>query len=319
MVTVAQSIKIQNELQKTILMQQTLFRNSGIYESIEMMRKIQSSMATSINTSGLLMARGQIIEVMKAMQPIINYRNDFQQITNSLRQISDTLSIVGKSIDYQVFRDIEQLGVIYQNIFKQFNNATYCNVYSNLKLINYNRIEITECDEELEISSDAIAEYENLNSAEKLEVDKIIEESCTLINKGDYNLAQRWLDWYDGLKLRHPINAYFIAKIADKLFDKIFELIIIYSIIAFASTGLVKIKEEPKATAPVIINIHIDNLTIVDDNSVKYYYKVNFINENGNLTEGFVSKKKISEIYRVYNSENANEFLVEEANTISIE
>ncbi|MEI0529921.1 hypothetical protein R4I97_00005 [Brachyspira pilosicoli] len=169
------------------------------------------------------------------------------------------------------------------NVINSFHDALkqYEELSKNIPELNYKKVFSDSIDKVfLKLEED---ENVNLKDIDKNEIEEfkndlyeINKENVVLLNR-----QQKLFDVYKKWAYKNPI----IAAILIFLFT---------TIVGFYLTILLPVRKNANSNSQIINQTTINNITIIDE--VKYYYKVQTIDNEGNIINGYVTKRKYNKL-----------------------
>ncbi|ANN64088.1 hypothetical protein PQQ32_05400 [Brachyspira hyodysenteriae] len=227
----------------------------------------------------------QYLEAYKNL-PIANFDNVFNKINFEkilIPRFSDEIqSTISKLVDVLTFRDINILGLSneFQRTISMLTNVfTFRNI--NIPMLQYKEIisnSINEALLKLEENKDINLENIDKNEIEELKNDL---EEIHKENVISLNWQQKIFDVYKKWAKKNPIIALILS-------------VVVPAIISFYIGLLLPVRKDASSNSQIINKTIINNITIIND--VKYYYEVETKDNEGNIINGYVSKRKYNQL-----------------------
>lgn len=283
--------------------QSSINRTMQMTENARRIAKLQDEI---INSMGYKITIDRLNEMSKVLvnSNLSTFLNDFQkQLTHvkySMEPIQETLKLVSehiKPIDLSGLYEVRNLNLKYENYIKGIDFSNFAEIYSKLSSFDISNLGLIE----VELEDYDEKDFEDLEEDEQNEVNIIIGDSLSLISRGEIYLDNLWTNWYAKLQEKHPISAKLIAKVSSVIFDNLINYFLVIIIIWGSSVGNLPIKEEPSNNAQIVYNINISNVSILQEENIKYYYKVVYVDDENNEQIGYVSKRKYTEVVQNLN------------------
>ncbi|MEI0566390.1 BspA family leucine-rich repeat surface protein [Brachyspira pulli] len=125
--------------------------------------------------------------------------------------------------------------------------------------------------------------YLNLENIDRNEIEELKNdlEEIHKENVISLNWQQKIFDVYKKWSEKNPIIALILS-------------IVVTAIISFYVGILLPVKKDASSNSKIINQTTINNITIIGD--VKYYYEVETRDNEGNITKGYVSKRKYNQL-----------------------
>ncbi len=262
------------------------------------------------NIDVFLKPQNDLIEILKRQQEMLDFSGirkaltEYDNFRSKLFDLNKFNINISKSFEpiYEIienlkpsFTAIENVTNIlsrYSDYFKLIENNSIIAVVEQLqKIIDLSYVEQREVINS-DISKPNKEEIIELDQVEREEVNLIIQETINDINTQNTNIEKHLMLWYEKLKAKYPIRARLIVKVVG--FILTFYITSLLNISPFSFNA--KIRETPNRDSPVILNISIEDIKIIETENINYYFKVEYLDENNNTRIGYVSKKNISEI-----------------------
>lgn len=181
--------------------------------------------------------------------------------------------IIPQSFDPNLFYPLQH--IISQH-FKQTEE-----LYKNIPQLNYEKAFSDYINEVfLKLEED---ENVNLKDIDKNEIEEF-KNDLYEINKEKVvplNWQQKIFDVYKKWAEKNPVIAAILS-------------IVVASIISFYLSILLPVRKNANSNSQIINQTTINNITIIDE--VKYYYKVQTIDNEGNIINGYVTKRKYNKL-----------------------
>ena len=236
----------------------------------------------------------QYLEAYKNLQ-IANFDNVFNKINfdNVFNKINfekilvprfpDKIqSTISKLVDVFTFRDINILGLSneFQRTISILTDVfTFRNI--NIPMLQYKEIISNSIDEALlKLKENKDINLENIDKNDIEEFKNDLEE-IHKENVISLNWQQKIFDVYKKWSEKNPIIALILS-------------IVVTAIISFYVGLLLPVRKDASSNSQIINQTTINNITIIGD--VKYYYEVETKDNEGNIINGYVSKRKYNKL-----------------------
>ena len=155
-----------------------------------------------------------------------------------------------------------------------------------------------EFEDKLESESDFISNEE-------------LEEAIIEQNENPIGFQERIANWTEEKKKKYCIAVFILMFVWNNFVAPYFQQEIGIPVMAWTVSH---VKELPEKTGKYITDLKEDIEAIVIEN-VPYYYKVSFVDENGKLKEGYVSKRSVKRVETVIEEEEAQSELEGQTST----
>lgn len=265
--------------------------------------KVIQAQYNAINTKSLQQA-------LQAQMKAISINSTYQQILEK-RYNNNSLAYIQGLNKFELQKDIDKIygnanSIKWENIFKQIKKinemtlpafSSYKEAFQKLKTIYSSFSYISELvkSAELEIQkqNEALQRKENTETAfinnEQLFTNEEFEECVIEADEKPLKFQERFANWSEEKKKQWKI-AYMTLKIILSIF--ILPYLQQYIGLPVMTRVVSSVKELPKKAAPIIDRIEKDFKVVVTENT-NYYYKINYIDENGERKEGYVNKRNV--------------------------
>lgn len=247
-----------------------LLEFNSITESLRKTMDTYAKMNMTNFTSGLLTdsISASLQEIGKTFK--LYERTNFSE---SLKAISESMSLFSESIASEQLRQLR--GIDYSTLFA--NIMSQSSSLSQIVDTAYSMVQ-----DEL---SEANEQDENFNEEEFQEV---LQEQAS----NPKGFQERIAGWTDKKKIQFFIIWQLIMFIYGNFFQPYFQENIGMPVTAYVVSN---VKELPQKGADIICQLKENVEAIIIENT-NYYYKVSFIDENGEKREGYVAKRNLKDV-----------------------
>lgn len=277
--TLEEIAKLQENLQKTFEpyheFYERLQNSLGILDFLN--KSIDSQLIASLNsiTESFQLPKGAV-KVVEEFSNIMSANFGYVDYSKHLAKISE--SVLGACQPIKINEDVIKaiMGITtiptYDGLIEGLNSLG-----SNLSCLVNDMYEESEEVSDLEI---------DFVSNEELQ-DAIIEQ-----NENPIGFQERVANWTEGKKKKYCIAIFILLFVWNNFAAPYFQQEIGVPVMAWT---VAHVKELPEKASKYIADLKEDiEATIIEN--VPYYYKVSFVDENGELKEGYVSKRSVKKI-----------------------
>lgn len=208
-----------------------------------------------------------------------------QEMIKTLNRISEMSQIISPTI-IEATRNFEQIGASMQAALEVVNYSTRLEEITR----NFNQVGMNLADVIREISDNV--DVEEMSPEEDFESSEEIYEVIQEQIENPKKFQERVADWAEGKKKKYFLVLHFLILIWNIAFLPYFQETIGKPAVAYTVS---KVREIPEVAGKIIDEIK-ENIEAIITEDIPYYYKVTYIDENGEVKEGYVSKKSIKVI-----------------------
>lgn len=262
---------------------QRLYDTSAIMNSMKQIASLNSAVESMCQPTGITKMLESIANVTAVNLEFRDYSKQFNSLSESLLKVYEPLKINEASIR-------AAMGITVSIPSHSELTAGFANIANNLSSIATAIYEESEEEEISELETD-------FSSNEELQ-EAIIEQT-----ENPIGFQERVANWAESKKKK-----YCIAINVLKLFLTLFIVPYLQEYIGVPVTAktVACVREFPEKASKLIADIKEDiEATIIEN--VPYYYKITFIDENGEEKEGYVSKRSVKFVAPVVETEDVVE------------
>lgn len=259
---------------------QRLYDTSAIMNSMQQIASLNNAVESICQPTGITKMLESIANVTAVNLEFQNYSKQFDLLSESLLKVYEPIKINEASIR-------AAMGITASIPSYRELTVGFANIANNLSSIATAIYEESEEEEISELETDFVSN-EELQAA-------IIEQ-----NENPVGFQERVANWAESKKKK-----YCIAINVLKFFLTLFIVPYLQEYIGVPVTAwtVAHVRELPEKASKLITDIKEDiEATIIEN--VPYYYKITFIDENGEEKEGYVSKRSVKFVAPVVETEN---------------
>ena len=292
--TFEESIQMQANMQKMFEPYQGLV--AGIQRMIEPLQSIQdtsaimSSMQQIASLSSAVESMCQPTGITKMIESIANVTAvnlEFQDYSKQFDALSESLSKVYEPIKINEASIRAAMGITASIPSYSELTAGFANIANNLSAIATVIYEESEEEEISELETD-------FSSNEEL------QEAINEQNENPVGFQERVANWAESKKKKYYIAILVLMFVWSNFIQPYFQEYIGVPVTAWT---VAHVRELPEKASKLITDIKEDiEATIIEN--VPYYYKITFIDENGEEKEGYVSKRSVKFVVPVVETED---------------
>lgn len=256
---------------------------SAIMNSMKQIASLNSAVESMCQPTGITKMLESIANVTAVNLEFQDYSKQFNALSESLLKVYEPIKINEASI--RAVMGIAASIPSYSEL-----TAGFANIANNLSSIATALYEESEEEEISELETD-------FSSNEELQ-EAIIEQT-----ENPIGFQERVANWAESKKKK-----YCIANNVLKFFLTLFIVPYLQEYIGVPVTAwtVAHVRELPEKASKLITDIKEDiEATIIEN--VPYYYKITFIDENGEEKEGYVSKRSVKFVAPVVETEDVEE------------
>lgn len=265
---------------------QRLYDSSAIMNSMQQIASLSSAVESMCQPTGIT----KMLERLENIANITAVNLEFQDYSKQFDALSESLSKVYEPIKINEASIRAAMGITASIPSYSELTAGFANIANNLSSIATTIYEESEEEENSELETD-------FSSNEELQ-EAIIEQT-----ENPIGFQERVANWAESKKKK-----YYIAIGIINLFFQLFIVPCFQEYIGVPVTAwtVAYVREFPEKASKLIADIKEDiEATIVEN--VPYYYKITFIDENGEEKEGYVSKRSVKFVAPVVETEKVEE------------
>lgn len=300
--TFEESIQMQANMQKMFEPYQGLA--AGIQRMIEPLQSISiqdtsaimNSMQQIASLSSAVESMCQPTGITKMLERLENIANitavnlEFQDYSKQFDALSESLSKVYEPIKINEASIRAAMGITASIPSYRELTAGFANIANNLSSIATAIYEESEGEEISELETD-------FSSNEELQ-EAIIEQ-----NENPIGFQERVANWAESKKKKYYIAILVLMFVWNNFIQPYFQE---YIGVPVTARTVACVREFPEKASKLITDIKEDiEATIIEN--VPYYYKITFIDENGEEKEGYVSKRSVKFVAPVVETEDVEE------------
>lgn len=262
---------------------QRLYDSSAIMNSMKQIASLSSAVGSMCQPTGITKMLESIANITAVNLEFQDYSKQFDALSESLLKLYEPIKINEASIR-------AAMGITASIPSYRELTAGFANIANNLSSIATTIYEESEEEEISELETD-------FSSNEELQ-EAIIEQT-----ENPIGFQERVANWAESKKKK-----YYIAIGIINLFFQLFIVPCFQEYIGVPVTAwtVAHVKELPEKASKLIADIKEDiEATIIEN--VPYYYKITFIDENGEEKEGYVSKRSVKFVAPVVETEDVEE------------
>lgn len=262
---------------------QRVYDSSAIMNSMKQIASLSSAVGSMCQPTGITKMLESIANITAVNLEFQDYSKQFEALGESLLKVYEPIKINEASIR-------AAMGITASIPSYSELTAGFANIANNLSSIATTIYEESEEEEISELETD-------FSSNEELQ-EAIIEQT-----ENPIGFQERVANWAESKKKK-----YYIAIGIINLFFQLFIVPCFQEYIGVPVTAwtVAHVKELPEKASKLIADIKEDiEATIIEN--VPYYYKITFIDENGEEKEGYVSKRSVKFVAPVVETEDVEE------------
>lgn len=266
-------------------------RMAELYKPIAESMKYLNTDAITTSSRALSQSMGTIATIQ---QSILN--DSLLESLNSIRSVIASYSLMAEELSENIKKTLEGTRPTIEMINASMSlfKDNYADIMKVYYMLGYNVSSLAETAYE-ETENDDINDDFSSNE----EIIDILQEQVD----NPKGFQERFAEWSEKKKKKYYIIIGIIAFIWLHIFAPYFEDNIGKPAAAYVVS---KVKELPEATGKVIEEIKKGFQVIITED-VPYYYKVTFLDENGEIREGYVAKKNIKLIEEIVLEEDVDD------------
>lgn len=262
---------------------QRLYDSSAIMNSMKQIASLSSAVGSMCQPTGITKMLESIANITAVNLEFQDYSKQFDALSKSLLKVYEPIKINEASIR-------AAMGITASIPSYRELTAGFANIANNLSSIATTIYEESEEEEISELETD-------FSSNEELQ-EAIIEQS-----ENPIGFQERVANWAESKKKKYYIAILVLMFVWNNFIQPYFQEYIGVPVTAWT---VAHVKELPEKASKLIADIKEDiEATIIEN--VPYYYKITFIDENGEEKEGYVSKRSVKFVAPVVETENVEE------------
>lgn len=262
---------------------QRLYDSSAIMNSMKQIASLSSAVGSMCQPTGITKMLESIANITAVNLEFQDYSKQFDALSESLLKVYEPIKINEASIR-------AAMGITASIPSYRELAAGFANIANNLSSIATTIYEESEEEEISELETD-------FSSNEELQ-EAIIEQS-----ENPIGFQERVANWAESKKKKYYIAILVLMFVWNNFIQPYFQEYIGVPVTAWT---VAHVKELPEKASKLIADIKEDiEATIIEN--VPYYYKITFIDENGEEKEGYVSKRSVKFVAPVVETENVEE------------
>lgn len=262
---------------------QRLYDTSAIMNSMKQIASLNSAVESMCQPTGITKMLESIANVTAVNLEFQDYSKQFDALSESLSKVYEPIKINEASIR-------AAMGITASIPSYSELTAGFANIANNLSSIATAIYEESEGEEISELETD-------FSSNEELQ-EAIIEQ-----NENPIGFQERVANWAESKKKKYYIAILVLMFVWNNFIQPYFQE---YIGVPVTARTVACVREFPEKASKLIADIKEDiEATIVEN--VPYYYKITFIDENGEEKEGYVSKRSVKFVAPVVETEDVEE------------
>lgn len=262
---------------------QRLYDTSAIMNSMKQIASLNSAVESMCQPTGITKMLESIANVTAVNLEFQDYSKQFNSLSESLLKVYEPLKINEASIR-------AAMGITASIPSYSELTVGFANIANNLYSIATAIYEESEEEEISELETD-------FSSNEELQ-EAIIEQT-----ENPIGFQERVANWTESKKKKYYIAILVLMFVWNNFIQPYFQEYIGVPVTAWT---VAHVRELPEKASKLITDIKEDiEATIIEN--VPYYYKITFIDENGEEKEGYVSKRSVKFVAPVVETEDVEE------------
>lgn len=262
---------------------QRLYDTSAIMNSMKQIASLNSAVESMCQPTGITKMLESIANETAVNLEFRDYSKQFNSLSESLLKVYEPLKINEASIR-------AAMGITASIPSYSELTAGFANIANNLSSIATAIYEESEEEEISELETD-------FSSNEELQ-EAIIEQT-----ENPIGFQERVANWAESKKKKYYIAIFVLMFVWNNFIQPYFQEYIGVPVTAWT---VAHVRELPEKASKLITDIKEDiEATIIEN--VPYYYKITFIDENGEEKEGYVSKRSVKFVAPVVETEDVEE------------
>lgn len=262
---------------------QRLYDTSAIMNSMKQIASLNSAVESMCQPTGITKMLESIANVTAVNLEFQDYSKQFNSLSESLLKVYEPLKINEASIR-------AAMGITASIPSYSELTVGFANIANNLSSIATAIYEESEEEEISELETD-------FSSNEELQ-EAIIEQT-----ENPIGFQERVANWTESKKKKYYIAILVLMFVWNNFIQPYFQEYIGVPVTAWT---VAHVRELPEKASKLITDIKEDiEATIIEN--VPYYYKITFIDENGEEKEGYVSKRSVKFVAPVVETEDVEE------------
>lgn len=262
---------------------QRLYDTSAIMNSMKQIASLSSAVESMCQPTGITKMLESIANITAVNLEFQDYSKQFDALSESLSKVYEPIKINEASIR-------AAMGITASIPSYSELTAGFANIANNLSSIATAIYEESEGEEISELETD-------FSSNEELQ-EAIIEQT-----ENPIGFQERVANWAESKKKKYYIAILVLMFVWNNFIQPYFQE---YIGVPVTARTVACVREFPEKASKLITDIKEDiEATIIEN--VPYYYKITFIDENGEEKEGYVSKRSVKFVAPVVETEDVEE------------